>query len=351
MRRSARILKKSLLRGKLSQQLQHPIRGQRSQILNQIGSVDGSGNAVASSQMTVQSQSHNNAVPSRKRKQRQSKDLLSTAAAAAVVVATKKCKLDSTQCRTDCEYETSPFGLHLPRCGWMAMNANPKESKQQQQLGNATVTSQSKKAKKKRQQQAMYLLYHDTEWGRPSYDESHLFEHLVLANMQCGLSWNTIMMKRPAFRSAFHGFNIAKVASFTEEDVERLVNDATILRHRRKIQAAINNAKVVLKIVKEHGSFREYLWSFLPECKPVCTNLHNTCTVSGEYQPLPTQTELSTRLSKDLKKRGCSFVGPVTMQAFMQSVGVLNAHAAGCFVHQDIQQQQDLLVAPEPTVS
>ncbi len=161
-----------------------------------------------------------------------------------------------------------------------------------------------------------YIDYHDQEWGFPVAEDQRLFEKLCLEGFQSGLSWRTILAKREAFRAAFAGFDFKKVARFTEADVERLLQDAGIVRHRGKIEAAINNAQRALELVEQEGSLARYLWRFEPAATP---------EVLGQ-----TETAASKALSKDLKKRGWKFVGPTTMHAFMQSMGMVNDHAQGC---------------------
>jgi len=165
-----------------------------------------------------------------------------------------------------------------------------------------------------------YLRYHDTEWGFPVADDKRLFEKLCLEGFQSGLSWRTILNKREGFRAAFAGFDFAQVARFGPADVERLLQDAGIVRHRGKIEAAINNAQRCLELVAEQGSLARYIWRFEP-------------LQEGGDEPEPqmlTESEASRALSKDLKKRGWKFVGPTTMYAFIQSMGLINDHAHGC---------------------
>lgn len=164
-----------------------------------------------------------------------------------------------------------------------------------------------------------YIDYHDQEWGFPVDEDKRLFEKLCLEGFQSGLSWRTILAKREAFRKAFAGFDFKKVARFTEADVDRLLQDAGIVRHRGKIEAAINNAQRALEMVEQEGSLARYLWRFEPADSP---------EVRGQ-----TETAASKALSKDLKKRGWKFVGPTTMHAFMQSMGMVNDHAEGCHSH------------------
>jgi DNA-3-methyladenine glycosylase I len=169
----------------------------------------------------------------------------------------------------------------------------------------------------------LYVAYHDSEWGRPVHDDTRLFEKICLEGFQSGLSWLTILRKRDNFRHAFDGFNFERVASYSSADIERLVGDAGIVRHRGKITSVVNNAQRCLELAADEGSLAQFLWSFAP------------VDIEGDRsQPpgIPSQTPSSVRLSKELKKRGWSFVGPTTMYAFMQSVGMVNDHLDGCFV-------------------
>lgn len=165
-----------------------------------------------------------------------------------------------------------------------------------------------------------YLHYHDTEWGFPVADDRRLFEKLCLEGFQSGLSWRTILAKREAFRAAFAGFDVERVAAFDAADVERLLQDAGIVRHRGKIEAVINNAQRLIELVAEQGSLAAYIWRFEPE---------------GDHENL-TESPASKALSKDLKKRGWKFVGPTTMHAFMQSMGLINDHAPQCVTHAEV---------------
>lgn len=162
-----------------------------------------------------------------------------------------------------------------------------------------------------------YLAYHDTEWGFGVVDDHRLFEKVCLEGFQSGLSWLTILRKREAFRVAFAGFDPAEVAAFDETDVTRLLADAGIVRHAGKIRSTINNAQRALELIAEHGSLARYFWAYadLADSPP---------------EQLEAHTEASRRLSKMLKKAGWSFVGPTTIYAFMQAMGLVNDHAAGC---------------------
>lgn len=171
-----------------------------------------------------------------------------------------------------------------------------------------------------------YVAYHDTEWGFPVRDDRCLFEKLCLEGFQSGVSWITILRKREAFRAAFANFEMAKVARFGARDVTRLLADAGIVRHRGKIESTINNAKRALELVDEHGSLAAYAWSF----EPPPAERPRVMTLAA-LRAMP-KTATSTRLSKDLKRRGWSFVGPTTVYAFMQAMGLVNDHLDGCVI-------------------
>ncbi len=179
-----------------------------------------------------------------------------------------------------------------------------------------------------------YIKYHDKEWGFPVKNDFRLFEKLCLEGFQSGLSWRTILSKRENFRKAFHNFDFNKVAKFTKKDVNRLLKDEGIIRHRGKIEAAINNAKMAQLIVKEHKSLAKYIWSFEP--KELKASKAQTMTTSAE----------SIALSKDLKKRGWKFVGPTTMFAFMQSMGLINDHVKGCVTRDKIDESRKKFKRP-----
>jgi len=163
-----------------------------------------------------------------------------------------------------------------------------------------------------------FLHYHDTEWGFPVEDEFRLFEKLCLEGFQSGLSWRTILAKRENFRKAFHGFDYNKIAKFTEKDVARLLQDEGIVRHRGKIEAVINNAQRAKELVKQEGSLAAYIWRF----EPKHAAMPQTASTSVE----------SVALSKALKKQGWKFVGPTTVYAFMQAMGLINDHVEGCVI-------------------
>ena len=167
-----------------------------------------------------------------------------------------------------------------------------------------------------------YLDYHDNEWGRPMGDDKRLFEKIVLEGFQSGLSWLTILRKRENFRKAFRGFDPAKVARFRKRDLERLINDAGIVRHRGKIEAAISNGRAALEMIEAEGSLAAYFWRFEDR---------------GPFPGLVSQTDTSKRLAKDLKQRGWRFVGPTTAYAFMQAMGLVNDHLPGCHARDAVE--------------
>lgn len=169
--------------------------------------------------------------------------------------------------------------------------------------------------------------YHDEEWGQPQHDDRWFFEMLVLEGAQAGLSWLTIIKRREAYRKAFANWDWQKVARFTEKDIQkRLGPDSGIIRNRRKVEGAVKNARAFIELREKEGSFDRYIWSFtdgevlIPETPP------------RHWKDLPTETELSALISKDLRKRGFCFVGPVIVYAFMQSFGMVNDHMEGCFL-------------------
>jgi len=168
----------------------------------------------------------------------------------------------------------------------------------------------------------LYVRYHDDEWGRTVTDDHRLFEKLCLEGFQSGLSWLTILRKREAFRAAFAGFDPERVAAFGEADVERLLADAGIVRHSGKIRSAIGNAGRCLEVIDEHGSLAAYVRRFTPESP------HRTEVPPG----IPSTSPSSVALSKDLKRRGWTFVGPTTVYAFMQAMGLVNDHLEGCAI-------------------
>lgn len=175
----------------------------------------------------------------------------------------------------------------------------------------------------------LYVAYHDEEWGVPSFDDHHLFEHLILEGAQAGLSWLTILKRRQGYRRAFSGFDVRTVARYNKRSVARLLGDERIIRNRAKVASAINNAKRFLELQAEFGSFAEYAWSFVGG-QP----LKRGAYASG--RDIPAETEQSHAFSKDLKRRGFSFVGPTIMYAYMQAVGMVNDHTADCFLRDEV---------------
>jgi DNA-3-methyladenine glycosylase I len=169
-----------------------------------------------------------------------------------------------------------------------------------------------------------YAKYHDLEWGRPVHDDRKLFEFLILEGAQAGLSWYTILKRREGYRRAFYQFDPKKVAAMTDQELDKLREDKGIIRNKLKIASARKNAKVFLKIQKEFGSFDKYLWSFV-NGEPIVNHFN-------DYSEVPVTTDISDALSKDLKKRGMSFVGSTIMYAYMQAVGLVDDHLEWCFV-------------------
>ncbi len=192
-----------------------------------------------------------------------------------------------------------PVSSELQRCGWSTIAGDP-----------------------------LYLVYHDEEWGVPSRDDRHLFELLVLEGAQAGLAWSTILHKREGYRRAFAGFDAERVARFGVRDVERLLDDAGIVRNRLKITAAIDNARGLLAVREERGSFSDYLWDFVGG-EPIVGRFRSLADV-------PAETEESRALSNDLKRRGFRFVGPTICYAFMQATGLVNDHVTSCFRYAEL---------------
>jgi DNA-3-methyladenine glycosylase I len=169
----------------------------------------------------------------------------------------------------------------------------------------------------------LMVQYHDTEWGIPVHDDQRLFEMLILEGAQAGLSWSTVLKRRQTYRRAFSNFSPLRVSKYTQKDVNRLLRDEGIIRNRLKIQSAINNAKRFLAVQKEFGSFDKYIWGFV-NGKPIKNNYKKPSDI-------PPSTDLSDRISEDLKKRGFNFVGSTICYAFMQAVGMTDDHTADCF--------------------
>jgi DNA-3-methyladenine glycosylase I len=186
----------------------------------------------------------------------------------------------------------------------------------------------------------LYRHYHDREWGRPVISDTRLFEKICLEGFQSGLSWITILRKRERFREVFHGFDIARVATMDEADIENLLQDTGIIRHRGKISATINNAARALELQSEFGSLAAYFWRF--ETRPE----HRPDDLGWEALRLVAQTDASRALSKDLRKRGFKFVGPTTCYAFMQAMGLVNDHIEGCFCRGEVEAERQALVRP-----
>ncbi|WP_319506234.1 DNA-3-methyladenine glycosylase I [uncultured Methanolobus sp.] len=175
--------------------------------------------------------------------------------------------------------------------------------------------------------------YHDTEWGVPEHDDRKLFEFLILEGAQAGLSWDTILKRRENYRKAFDDFDYNVVAGYNEEKIEELLQDSGIIRNKLKVRSAVSNAKAFIEIRNEFGSFDKYLRSFLKDGKPI----QNSWNLMSE---IPGKTELSEKISKDMKKRGFNFVGPTIIYAFMQAVGMVNDHVTGCFRYQQCRDMQ-----------
>lgn len=174
----------------------------------------------------------------------------------------------------------------------------------------------------------LYIAYHDTEWGVPIYDDRLLFEFLILEGMQAGLSWFTVLKKRPAFRAAFSNFAAEKIVKYDQRKINSLLNDAGIIRNKLKIAATIQNAKAFLAIQEESGSFSNYIWHFVND-RPIQNNQNNS-------HPLPSQTIISETMSKELKKKGFNFVGSTICYAYMQAVGMVNDHVIDCYRHKEL---------------
>lgn len=170
--------------------------------------------------------------------------------------------------------------------------------------------------------------YHDSEWGVPLHDDTRLFEFLVLEGAQAGLSWSTVLNKRDAYRRLFHGFDIARVARMTDAALEKLLLDPAIIRNRLKVYSARNNARLALRVVEEFGSLDAYFWSFV-DARP----MRNRWRERGDVPP---RTELSDRISKQMKKRGFNFVGSTIIYSHMQATGMVNDHTVDCFRHRQL---------------
>ena len=174
------------------------------------------------------------------------------------------------------------------------------------------------------QNDELYCRYHDEEWGVPTHDDNVLFEMLILEGAQAGLSWITILRKRENYRKAFDNFNIDKILKYSDKKIEELINNEGIIRNRLKIQSVITNAKAFRAIQEEFGSFDKYLWDYV-NYKPIDNDIKDISKV-------PTTTDLSDKISKDLKKRGMKFVGPTIIYAYLQAVGIVNDHIDDCYL-------------------
>jgi len=177
----------------------------------------------------------------------------------------------------------------------------------------------------------IYQDYHDNEWGRPVHDDQKLFEFLILEGMQAGLSWITVLKKREAFREAFDGFDPNKVALYDDAKIEELVANAGIIRHRGKINAAVNNARLFLTLIETHGSFDKFIWGYVDH-KPITGHWER-------MEDMPLTTPIADKISKDLKKMGFKFVGPTIIYSFMQATGMVNDHLKECFVYEETRKK------------
>ena len=186
----------------------------------------------------------------------------------------------------------------------------------------------------------LYDAYHDREWGRPVTDDIRLFEKISLEGFQAGLSWITILRKRERFRAVFDGFDFHKIATYTEPDVQRLLADAGIVRHRGKIEAVIHNAARAIELQREFGSLSRYFWQYEVDTRERPNKL--TAEVLRGYTTAPE----SVALSKDLKRRGWKFVGPTTMYAFMQAMGLVNDHQHDCFARSEVETLRKAFARP-----
>lgn len=173
----------------------------------------------------------------------------------------------------------------------------------------------------------LYTRYHDLEWGKPVHDDKTLFEFLVLESAQAGLSWITILRKRENYRRLFADFDVARVAQFSEEDINSILQDPGIIRNRLKVRSTISNAKIFMQIQEEYGSFYDYLYSFMPDQRPIDH-------IQSSRREIPTSTRESDAIAKDLKKRGVKFFGSTICYAYMQAVGMVNDHIATCSFRQ-----------------
>jgi DNA-3-methyladenine glycosylase I len=176
----------------------------------------------------------------------------------------------------------------------------------------------------------IHQMYHDTEWGVPLHRDRKLFEFLLLDGAQAGLSWSTILKRRNAYRKAFDNFNPDKITQYKKGDVNSILKDDGIIRNRKKVESFVNNAKKFLEVKDEFGRFDDYIWG-LVDCKTKTNKFKN-------WEQVPSTTKQSEMMSKDLKKRGFSFVGPTICYAFMQTVGMVNDHIVSCFRHKEVNK-------------
>ncbi len=177
---------------------------------------------------------------------------------------------------------------------------------------------------------ALYEAYHDKEWGVPVYDDKTIFEFLILETFQAGLSWITILRKRENFREAFDDFDYRKIAEYSEDKIQELLQNEGIIRNKLKVRATVTNAQLFMNLQKEFGSFSDYIWSFV-NGKPIQNEIE-------VYKEAPATTEISDRLSKDLKKRGFKFVGSTVIYAHMQATGMVNDHEVSCFRYEEVKK-------------
>ena len=179
----------------------------------------------------------------------------------------------------------------------------------------------------------LYIDYHDNEWGRPVHDDKKLFEMLILEGAQAGLSWITVLKKRETYRKAFDGFDPEKISLYDDKKIAELMKNDGIIRNRLKINAAIVNAKLFFEIVEKHGSFDKFIWEYV-DYKPIFGNWNS-------FEEMPVTTEISDKISKDMKKLGFKFVGSTIMYSFMQTVGMVNDHLTSCCVFDEIFERQN----------
>jgi len=177
---------------------------------------------------------------------------------------------------------------------------------------------------------ALYEAYHDEEWGVPVYDDQTIFEFLILETFQAGLSWITVLRKRENFREAFDDFDYKKIANYSEEKIQELLQNPGIIRNKLKVRATVTNAQNFMKIQEEYGSFSKYIWDFV-DGEPIQNKVE-------DYKNAPATTNISDNLSKDLKKKGFKFVGSTVMYAHMQATGMVNDHEVSCFRHREVKE-------------